>query len=398
MLTSIYPAPDLNLLNNTNVCHYFAKEWVKMGYNVIVVFNYPIYLRVFHVVARYFEKLAASKFSTYIPTNYLKEDFEYEIDGVRVIRMPLFKPMPYKKVPRHVLLKQVDKIISNNLDKKFIPDVIVAHNYYPFIDILFNLKKTYKDANTCIVVHKQALKLKEYLGNTYQDYIDKIDTWGFRSLPLKREFENKYGTLRKTFICYSGVPSFYFKDVSKIKKLPLKLKRFVYVGSFIKRKYPDCLLDALHSVYPQNDFNLDYVGQGNLANKLRRKVDQYKMQNQVLFHGHLPRLKVLDILLNAECFIMISKDETFGLVYLEAMSQGCITIASKNEGMEGIIVDGENGFLCEAGNYLELSLVVRKINSLSIEDKCAISRKAKETAFNLSDSKVAQMYIDNVII
>ena len=55
---------------------------------------------------------------------------------------------------------------------------------------------------------------------------------------------------------------------------------------------------------------------------------------------------------------MISKEETFGLVYLEAMSMGCITIASKNEGMEGIIIDGENGFLCTAGDDDELASII----------------------------------------
>ena len=42
---------------------------------------------------------------------------------------------------------------------------------------------------------------------------------------------------------------------------------------------------------------------------------------------------------------MISKNEAFGLVYLEAMLAGCI-VASRN-GIDGIIIDGYNGFLCD---------------------------------------------------
>ena len=42
---------------------------------------------------------------------------------------------------------------------------------------------------------------------------------------------------------------------------------------------------------------------------------------------------------------MISQGEAFGLVYLEAMARGCITIASRGEGFDGIIKDGINGFL-----------------------------------------------------
>ena len=46
--------------------------------------------------------------------------------------------------------------------------------------------------------------------------------------------------------------------------------------------------------------------------------------------------------------------KTFGLVYLEAMARGCITVASRDEGFDGIIQDGVNGFLCKSGDETEL--------------------------------------------
>ena len=95
---------------------------------------------------------------------------------------------------------------------------------------------------------------------------------------------------------------------------------------------------------------------------------------------------------------MISKEETFGLVYLEAMSMGCITIASRNEGMEGIIEDGKNGFLCEAGNANELSHIIDMINSMTDEQLQAISHNAIRTALKLTDSNVAKAYVENLII
>ena len=98
LLTTIYPSPDLNLLNNTNVCHYFAKEWVKMGYNVKVIFNYPIYSPIFHIIASIFEKKIASSGSAYVTTKRITKDYNYEIEGVKVCRFPLYKFMPRIKV------------------------------------------------------------------------------------------------------------------------------------------------------------------------------------------------------------------------------------------------------------------------------------------------------------
>ena len=48
------------------------------------------------------------------------------------------------------------------------------------------------------------------------------------------------------------------------------------------------------------------------------------------------RLEVQTYLRQNGIFVMISRDETFGLVYLEAMAAGCITIASKDEGFDEI--------------------------------------------------------------
>ena len=98
----------------------------------------------------------------------------------------------------------------------------------------------------------------------------------------------------------------------------------------------------------------------------------------------------------SDVFIMISKDEVFGLVYLEAMARGCITIASKNEGMEGIIIDGYNGFLCEAGNHDELCKIIRIINDLPKEKINEISQNAINTARKYTDEAVAAQYINNV--
>ena len=120
------------------------------------------------------------------------------------------------------------------------------------------------------------------------------------------------------------------------------------------------------------------------------------MQDQVIFTGQVPREDIIKYYDEADCFIMISSGEVFGLVYLEAMARGCITIAARNEGMDGIIEHGVNGFLCEAGNAKELTDIIRHINALSAADKQAISEKARKKAAELSDYNVAKTYIDNV--
>ena len=144
------------------------------------------------------------------------------------------------------------------------------------------------------------------------------------------------------------------------------------------------------------DFRLDYVGDGANRQLIEKIIANEGWQEKVKLHGFVPREKVPAYISNAQCFIMVSEEESFGLVYLEAMSMGCITVASRNEGMEGIIEDGVNGFLCKAGDEHELSKIINRINAMSENQLRAISENAKKTAFQLTDEKVAQLYINAI--
>lgn len=395
VLTTIYPSPDIKIFNNTNVVHYFAREWVKMGYNVRVVFNYPIYLRIFHVIAGFIKNTLASKFNTSVTAIYSNRDYEFEMDGVKVIRMPLFKPFPRCKVPKSSINKQINKIVDYCKKENFIPNAIVAHNFYPHLEMVNCLKKEYySQAKSCVVVHKQNLKMLKYVPNFLQQ-VNDLDIWGFRSIPLKRDFENFAGKTKKNFICYSGVPSFFLTG-KKDKTFDYPITKFIYIGSFIKRKHAYELLNGLKKSGLKS-FHLDFVGDGIMRHQLEDFVSKEKWNDKVIFHGFLPRTQIPQMLDNAECFCMISEEETFGLVYLEAMSKGLITIASRNEGMEGIIIDGVNGFLCKAGDSNELASILSKIGNMNADELKQISNNAQETAYRLSDKAVADIYINSVL-
>ena len=79
------------------------------------------------------------------------------------------------------------------------------------------------------------------------------------------------------------------------------------------------------------------------------------------------------------------------------MSMGCIPIASRDEGFDGRIRDGINGFLCKAGDVEELAMVLNKINQMSPIELQRISCNAVITANNFTDTEVAKRYIGDII-
>lgn len=395
LLTTIYPASDLNLLNNTNVCHYFAKEWVNLGYEVKVIFNYPIYHPLLHRIARLTEKKLASAGSAYISTTRINEDSCYMLDGVKVCRFPLYKLLPKISVSSANMKKQIQKIIESNDMDGFKPDIITAHFFYPHLEMVSELAKKY-NAKSCIVVHEQAMNLQRKYGNHLNELLDSINTWGYRSAPLKARFEKAYHPKGTSFNCYSGIPAKFLSDTPEKKDFPNKIKRFVYVGSFIKRKHPETILNALASIEGL-DWHLDYVGQGSLMESIKKIATKKNVSSRVTFHGQKSREEVQNIISNADCFIMVSSNESFGLVYVEAMAKGLITIASQKEGMDGIIENGINGFLSPAGNEKNLAKLIQRINEMPNKDLARISANAVKTAKTLSDQTVAENYINSIL-
>ena len=165
----------------------------------------------------------------------------------------------------------------------------------------------------------------------------------------------------------------------------------------IERKYPEKVLEALESAYPDKDYHLTYIGEGQRLSLIKEEVEKKQLDKYISIKGRIPRDQIIKEYDRADCMVMISRGEAYGLVYLEAMARGCITIASRNEGFDGVIVDGKNGFLCEAGNANELAEIISRINNMTEQERMQISENAIETAKRLTDENAARIYIDEII-
>ena len=237
---------------------------------------------------------------------------------------------------------------------------------------------------------------KKVYGEKLLELCNKIDVWGFRNEVVRKSFVQRVMPVQHSFICYSGIPEDFIATENK-HSFNEPLKRFVYVGEMIERKYPIQVMDALQKAYPDGNYKLTYVGDGALLNEIRNRIEQDGLKDKVLVLGKIPRDSIKTQYDDADCMVMISRSEAYGLVYLEAMARGCITIASRNEGFDGIIKDGENGFLCKAGDANELATIIHRINTLTPSERQQISENAMATARSLTDYKAAKRYIDDLI-
>ncbi len=391
----MYPS---NLRVSTPICHLFVKQWQKMGYNVRVVYFRSMFPAVYSSLARLFPKTAERFIGNQaeLDTNY--DVVKYEHDGVKVMSPPIYKYIPHRGYPNGSIKRAKAQILEFLKEEGMTPDIIIGHFYNPQMELLSQLKENFPKAHTCVVLHESSLDtVKLSYAKNYQELFNSIDIVGYRSLPIRLAFEEQLDPKPKAFLAYSGVSETFLTTLPERVWKDGPMHNYIYVGQFIKRKYPQEVTDALINVYPNMDYHLTYVGREELLyNEVKQYVASKGADGNTIFTGQIPRTSIIEHLDKSDCFIMISKAEVFGLVYLEAMARGCITIAAKNEGMQGIIEDGVNGFLCEAGNVEELASIIGKINMMPATEKKRISDAGRKTAEEMSDYNVAMTYIEAV--
>lgn len=394
LLTNIYPNND-SAYGGTKVCHSFTQEWVKLGYNVKVVHFDSLFPSPYYWIGKLFNKRIQAKTGCVAYYKTPKKIIEYTVDKVPVIFAPLKKMIPHKSPSRKVVEKVFTQVCDILEREKFVPNVVTGHFVLPQLEMIHYFKKKYPNIKTCLVLHGDGSQIPTIYPNAYKDYMASVDIWGFRSKAFKNQFEHVFGMQKKEFLCYSGVPSKYIQPIDR--HFNGGIKHFAFLGSLFKLKNVDITIHALHQAFPGKDFTFDVIGDGAELDNLKKLSHDLGLNEQVVFHGKKSRDEAQALLSRAECFVMVSSREAFGLVYIEAMAKGCITIATEGQGIDGVIEDGENGFLCKSRDIDGLARTIIKIHSLDKSVLEVISKKAVETASTLTDKNVAETYIETII-
>lgn len=394
LITNIYPNNDPEY-GGTAVCHSFTKEWVSIGYNVRVVHFDSLFPRPYYWVGRLFKEQIQAKSGTVAYTKTPRHIKKYLVENIPVIFVPLKKYIPHKAPSTKQTNKAFNNIVAELRNDGFVPDIITAHFVMPQLQFLPLFKKQYPNAKTCLVLHGNSSALSFFYPKSYAELMPAIDVWGFRSLAFKTDFVNQFGDTKPMFLCHSGIPEKYIKPVNK--DFSSGVKHFAFVGSLYELKNVDITLRALYIAMKGKDYTFDIVGSGAENENLHHLVEELGIQKHVVFHGQMNRDDAQQIVRNADCFVMVSSREAFGLVYVEAMAKGCIIIGTEGQGIDGIVKNGENGFLCKSRDIDGLAKVIDTIVHLPQEQLVSISRNAVSTASELTDRKVAEHYINSII-
>lgn len=292
------------------------------------------------------------------------------------------------------------KIYSDILEKYDIEkyDIIHAHSLFSNGYIAYKLYKKYNlpyivaVRNTDInIFFKKMLHLRKlgvnilknadkivFISNTYKDYL--IDEY----IPRKDQKAIAY----KSYVIANGIDDFWLENkFYKRKFIKDKKLNLLYVGLVDKNKNIETSIKACDMLIEEG-FDIKYRIIGNIKDETRRGL--IKSRDFIKHVDHSSKEKLLNYYRTSDVFVMPSHHETFGIVYIEAMSQGLPLIYTRGQGFDGQFKEGQVGYGVDPNSPEE---IVKSIKDI-IDNYNYISQKCLENVEKFSWDKIEKDYRD----
>jgi len=316
------------------------------------------------------------------------------VDGVHVYEctrvypfVPGFSFGAMRKFERFFRKKVFHRVLKNYLQKEQLPDVVHAHivSYAAPAAILkeqyglpFVITEHWSKANEGNIT-------KRVEGNAFIYRL--ADEVVCVSEALAKSLLENFGV--ESRVIYNMVENRFFENFS-IEQKTHRGFRFISVGSLLPIKGFDVLIRAFAKIEGK-DVTLDVVGGGPEKEKLQSLIDSLNLQGKVRLLGLKKPEEVSNILADSDCFVLASRSETFGIVFIEAMAKGLPVIATKCGGPETIVNDC-NGVLVPIDNQDSLAKAMNMMIANSQNyDKMTIRQYCIE---NYSQDRIADKIID----
>ncbi len=158
----------------------------------------------------------------------------------------------------------------------------------------------------------------------------------------------------------SVVPHFSLLPAKGISENPVSEPiTFISYGRFVGKKGFHILLHAFKRL-KERGFSAKLIigGDGPEKQNLKKLIEELNLQQNVILHGWVDN--VAKFLSKGSVFVLPSLDEPFGIVVLEAMSQGKVILSTLTKGPREIM-DNETAYLFPPNDAIEMSNAMQQI-------------------------------------
>ena len=145
----------------------------------------------------------------------------------------------------------------------------------------------------------------------------------------------------------------FLKPVSTIPKKEKNLT-LLYVSRLVKMKGIEDTIKIFSEVIkkvPNVKLWIVGKGEGGYVTKLQDLIKKLGIKNSVIFFGYVSEKKKIELYQKSHFLLHTSVREGFGLVVIEANSQGTPVLAYDSPGLKDIVKNGINGYLFEKESW-----------------------------------------------
>lgn len=313
------------------------------------------------VIAPIFRSLRTQAKTAFSRKNYgISNYVEAEVPTYAYKSMFFFPRVPYLDRTREI--SAALKLFSRYVAEHGIPDVIHAHCVNAGGLIAYKIHQM--TGIPYVITEHSTTYARKLIRDWQRPMMQAAAEHAAVRLAVSRDFAE----LLKAE--YQGLPWEYVPNILSAKfEAPVDLSRkpvnrhftFCSVAHLQHKKGYDVLLPAFaEAVKKYPDLKLKIGGGGYEEFKLHELAEELGLQNQVEFLGRLKNDEVLDLMYQSDAFVLASRHETFGVVFIEALAQGLPIIATRCGGPESIVNEG-NGLIVDVENQTQLTEALIKL-------------------------------------
>jgi glycosyltransferase involved in cell wall biosynthesis len=182
------------------------------------------------------------------------------------------------------------------------------------------------------------------------------------------------------------------------RQRPMESRYVVCVAGFVRKKAHDILLPAFQRILCRyTDLRLVLIGNdGPERAAVSALVRALHLSDSVLMMHDVEHQEVLRWILHAECLVLPSRDEPFGIALLEAGALGTPVVATRVGGVPEFVTDGVCGILCDSDNPDQIARAVSYLLE-NREQAMSLSRAFKLRVRELTWSRSFAEYQEKAI-